>query len=150
MNKKVVFFSRKKKRSLVTAIELHFKSFTSADICFSKKCYSYSAEPIKPRITQTGRDLKIELLVRLSEAVGGNILCRDGIDLELTCSVQGLPTPKITWLRGDKTVGTGRKLKLGILKEESSGNYTCLATNVAGEARKTTKLTVRCKYNTAR
>ncbi|KAL9986930.1 hypothetical protein ACROYT_G001147 [Oculina patagonica] len=100
-------------------------------------------EPIKPRITQTGRDLKIELLVRLSEAVGGNILCRDGIDLELTCSVQGLPTPKITWLRGDKKVGTGWKLKLGILKEESSGNYTCLASNLAGEARKTTKLTVK-------
>lgn len=100
-----------------------------------------------PRITQTGRDLKIEQLVRLSEAVGGNILCRDGIDLELTCSVQGLPIPKITWLRGSKRVGTGRKLKIGILREESSGNYTCLATNIAGEARETTKLTVRCKYN---
>lgn len=115
-------------------------SFTTNQVFYS--CYT---EPIRPRITQTGRDLKIELLVRLSEAVGGNILCRDGIDLELTCSVQGLPTPKITWLRGDKKVGTGWKLKLGILKEESSGNYTCLASNLAGEARKTTKLTVKCK-----
>ena len=107
--------------------------------------YSYYTEPIKPRITKTGRDLTIELLVRLSEAVGGNILCRDGIDLELTCSVQGLPTPKITWLRRNEKVGTGWKLKLGILKEQTSGNYTCLATNIAGEARKTTKLTVKCK-----
>lgn len=107
--------------------------------------YSYYTEPIKPRITKTGRDLTIELLVRLSEAVGGNILCRDGIDLELTCSVQGLPTPKITWLRGNEKVGAGWKLKLGILKEQSSGNYTCLASNIAGEARKTTKLTVKCK-----
>ena len=94
--------------------------------------------------------MKVELLVRLSEAVGGNILCRDGIDLELTCSVQGLPTPKITWLRGEKKVATGRTLRLGILKEESSGNYTCLATNIAGEARKTTRLTVKCKYNIVR
>lgn len=77
--------------------------------------------------------------------VGGNILCRDGIDLELTCPVQGLPTPKITWLRGDKKVGTGGRLKLGILKEESSGNYSCVATNIAGEARKTTKLNVKSK-----
>jgi len=107
--------------------------------------YSYYAEPIKPRITETGRDMKVELLVRLSEVVGGNILCRDGIDLELTCPVQGLPTPQITWLRGDKKIGSGGRLRLGILREESSGNYSCVATNIAGEARKTTKLTVKCK-----
>lgn len=89
--------------------------------------------------------MKEELLVRLSEVVGGNILCRDGIDLELTCPVHGLPTPKITWLRGDKRVGTGGRLKLGILREESSGNYSCVASNIAGEARKTTKLNVKCK-----
>lgn len=93
---------------------------------------------------QTGRDLTLERITRLSEAVGGSILCRDGIDLELTCTVQGTPTPKIVWLRGGKTVGTGSKLNLGILKEESSGNYTCVATNVGGEDRKTTKLNVKC------
>lgn len=59
--------------------------------------------------------------------------------------MQGLPTPKITWLRGDKKVGAGGRLKLGILKEESSGNYSCVATNIAGEARKTTKLNVKSK-----
>ena len=113
---------------------------------FANKIFHlYSTEPIKPRITKTGRDMTVELLVRLSEVVGGNILCRDGIDLELTCPVQGLPTPKITWLRGDKRVGTGGRLKLGILREESSGNYSCVATNIAGEARKTTKLNVKCK-----
>lgn len=96
---------------------------------------------------QTGRNMTVETIARLSDAVGGNILCRDGIDLELTCTVQGTPTPKIVWLRGNKTLGTGFKLSLGILKEESSGDYTCLATNVGGEDRKTTKLIVRCKYN---
>lgn len=109
--------------------------------------YSHSLEPIKPRITETGRDLKIETITRLTEAVGGNILCRDGIDLELTCTAQGIPTPEIVWLRGNKTVGTGFKLSLGILREDSSGDYTCLATNVGGEDKKTTKLNVKCTYN---
>lgn len=61
--------------------------------------------------------------------------------------MQGTPTPKVVWLRGNKTIGTGYKLSLGILTEESSGDYTCLATNVGGEDRKTTKLNVKCTYN---
>lgn len=63
--------------------------------------------------------------------------------------MQGRPTPQIFWLRGNKTVGSGFKLDLGILEEESSGDYTCLATNVGGEDRKTTRLNVICKDNRA-
>ena len=140
-------------RLLSMATQLGYSFIMSRKRSFNTLCHMYasnfmfSIEPISPRITQTGKDLKIKQFVRLSEAVGGNILCRDGIYLELTCSVEGLPTPKVTWLRGSTKIGTGRKLSLGILQEESSGNYTCLAANIAGDTRKTTRLTVRCKYN---
>ena len=46
-------------------------------------------------------------------------------------------------------MGSGFKLDLGILEEESSGDYTCLATNVGGEDQKTTRLNVICKDNRA-
>ncbi|XP_068741513.1 hemicentin-1-like isoform X2 [Montipora capricornis] len=100
-------------------------------------------EPIQPRITETGNDLRVETMRRLSEHVGGNILCRIGVYLELTCTAQGTPTPEIVWLRGNTTrMGSGSKLTLGILKEENSGDYTCVASNLGGEDRKTTKLNV--------
>lgn len=91
--------------------------------------------------------MKVETIRRLTEPVGGNILSRDGIYLELTCSAQGTPPPTIVWLRGSTTrVGSGNKLNLGVLKEESSGDYTCVASNLGGEDRKTTKLNVTCTY----
>ena len=85
----------------------------------------------------------------MTEPVGGNILSTVGMYLELTCSAKGTPLPGIVWLRGSTTrVGSGNKLNLGFLKKESSGHYTCVASNLVGEDRKTTKLNVTCTYHT--
>ena len=75
-------------------------------------------------------------------------MSRVGVYLELTCSANGTPPPTIVWLRGSTTrVGSGNKLNLGVLKEESSGRYTCVASNLVGEDRKTTNLNVTGTYH---
>ncbi|XP_017276034.1 hemicentin-1 isoform X1 [Kryptolebias marmoratus] len=72
--------------------------------------------------------------------------------ISLECISSGIPPPSITWIKDGRPVDTtkehlrlhsaGRTLKITEARLEDSGNYTCLATNAAGEAKQHIRLSV--------
>lgn len=71
--------------------------------------------------------------------------------ITLSCPVQGIPFPNITWLKGRDPVAlsnrvrlllSGRQLEISLAEETDTSVYTCVATNVAGDARKEFELSV--------
>lgn len=78
-----------------------------------------------------------------------------GFPSVLSCNAEGSPTPSITWLKDNlPLVSTpqltytngGQALRLGSAQGDSSGLYTCRATNPAGTAIKHYSLSVLGKY----
>ena len=78
-----------------------------------------------------------------SAIVGGNILTVVSSSIELTCSAQGTPPPEISWKRGEVEVAKGRRFTIRKVKEVDSGNYTCVASSIAGQDSRTTRLLVK-------
>ena len=89
----------------------------------------------------------IDIIVGEAEVVEGDTLT-------LSCEVQGVPDPDITWTYND---GPGTQSE--IFKEPrnstlvvrnvtavSQGTYICIATNGAGQARSTKYVTVHGRY----
>lgn len=75
----------------------------------------------------------------------------EGRDLVLTCPVEGVPLPTTTWFFNGLPVETSDTLQIdevtGNLKiiemtPEDDGVYTCVATNIAGEASEDSYTTV--------
>ncbi|GFS73630.1 vascular endothelial growth factor receptor 2 [Nephila pilipes] len=72
--------------------------------------------------------------------------------LELNCSVEGTPRPKIIWYRNDDILTSNltggkfednfQKLVISRLVEDDSGDYICVAENVAGVIKRKMSLTV--------
>ncbi|NWU93884.1 HMCN1 protein, partial [Upupa epops] len=68
----------------------------------------------------------------------------------LQCMANGIPSPSITWLKDGQPVNTargnirlessGRILQVGKALLEDAGQYTCVATNAAGEAQQHIRL----------
>lgn len=74
-----------------------------------------------------------------------------GFPTVLPCDVEGSPTPSITWLKDNQPIVSspqltytrgGQALRLGSAQGESTGLYTCRATNPAGTAIKHYSLSV--------
>uniref|UniRef100_A0A3B5AUN6 Cell adhesion molecule-related/down-regulated by oncogenes n=1 Tax=Stegastes partitus TaxID=144197 RepID=A0A3B5AUN6_9TELE len=74
-----------------------------------------------------------------------------GFPTVLPCDVEGSPTPSITWLKDNQPIVStpqrtytrgGQALRLGSAQGDSSGLYTCRATNPAGTATKQYSLSV--------
>ncbi|XP_039476218.1 hemicentin-1 [Oreochromis aureus] len=74
-----------------------------------------------------------------------------GFPAVLPCDVEGSPTPSITWLKDNHPIVStpqltytrgGQALRLGSAQGDSSGLYTCRATNPAGTAIKHYSLSV--------
>ncbi|XP_059193550.1 hemicentin-1 [Centropristis striata] len=74
-----------------------------------------------------------------------------GFPTVLPCDVEGSPTPSITWLKDNQPIVSstestytrgGQALRLGSARGDSSGLYTCRATNPAGTAIKQYSLSV--------
>lgn len=78
-----------------------------------------------------------------------------GFGLSLVCSVTGSPTPKITWLRGDKVLPPSDydirfedglcQLNIETFGRTDIGEYTCVAENENGTARTMGVITVAGK-----
>lgn len=83
--------------------------------------------------------------------VGGNVTILEGRNLLLRCPAEGLPQPSTSWLFNGIPVvvsdtlqfdqGTG-ELKIIEMSQEDVGEYSCVATNIAGEAVETSYATV--------
>ncbi|TNM87116.1 hypothetical protein fugu_007346 [Takifugu bimaculatus] len=73
-----------------------------------------------------------------------------GQTLELECIVQGLPTPKVSWLRKDGEMSESRiskdmfdrRLSFTNISESDGGEYQCIAENVQGRTFHTYTVTV--------
>ncbi|XP_023249744.1 hemicentin-1-like [Seriola lalandi dorsalis] len=74
-----------------------------------------------------------------------------GFPTVLPCDVEGSPTPSITWLKDNQPIVSspqltythgGQALRLGSARGDSTGLYTCRATNPAGTAIKHYSLSV--------
>ncbi|KAA8592798.1 hypothetical protein FQN60_018253 [Etheostoma spectabile] len=74
-----------------------------------------------------------------------------GFPTVLPCDVEGSPTPSITWLKDNQPIVSspqltytrgGQSLRLGSAQGDSTGLYTCRATNPAGTAIKRYSLSV--------
>uniref|UniRef100_A0A3B4CE45 Myosin-binding protein C, cardiac-type n=1 Tax=Pygocentrus nattereri TaxID=42514 RepID=A0A3B4CE45_PYGNA len=80
-----------------------------------------------------------------------------GYNATLSCSVRGIPKPKITWYKNKMDISNEAKYRMfseqGVLTLEirkpcpfDGGVYTCKAVNASGEDTVECKLEVRCKY----
>ncbi|XP_061592163.1 neural cell adhesion molecule L1.2 isoform X2 [Cololabis saira] len=73
-----------------------------------------------------------------------------GQTIELECIVQGLPTPKVSWLRKDGELSESRtakdmfdrRLRFMNISENDGGEYQCMAENTQGKTTHTYMLTV--------
>ncbi|XP_034393183.1 neural cell adhesion molecule L1.2 isoform X2 [Cyclopterus lumpus] len=73
-----------------------------------------------------------------------------GQTVELECIVQGLPTPKVSWLRRDAEMSESRiikdmfnrRLRFNNISESDAGEYQCMAENSQGKATHTYTVTV--------
>uniref|UniRef100_UPI0037E8347E neural cell adhesion molecule L1.2 isoform X2 n=1 Tax=Semicossyphus pulcher TaxID=241346 RepID=UPI0037E8347E len=73
-----------------------------------------------------------------------------GQTIELECIVQGLPTPKVSWLRKDGELSESRtvkemfdrRLRFSNISESDGGEYQCIAENSQGKATHTYIVTV--------
>ena len=71
----------------------------------------------------------------------------------LTCSVDGNPTPKVTWSKLNSSLPVGRHvvessgaLILRDVRLGDEGVFNCRAENFLGRVNASAKLTVQCKY----
>ena len=70
----------------------------------------------------------------------------------LKCTVDGNPSPKVTWSRLNLSLPVGRHvvestgaLTVKEVKPEDEGVYSCRAENLLGQVNASAKLTVQCK-----
>ncbi|XP_067391212.1 hemicentin-1 isoform X2 [Emydura macquarii macquarii] len=96
-------------------------------------------------------DRKYDLNIHVPPSVVGDLEMPENISVveknpvTLICEASGIPLPSITWLKNGRPIllnssirilSGGRALRLMHTKVEDMGQYTCLVTNTAGEARK--------------
>lgn len=81
-----------------------------------------------------------------------------GKGISLECEVQGIPQPKVTWMkdgrpltkgRGMEILDEGRILQLKNIHVSDTGRYVCVAVNVAGMTDRKYDLSVHSKYKEA-
>lgn len=69
-----------------------------------------------------------------------------GATATLTCGAVGIPSPMVMWYQGEEQVGSDRVLLVEDVDEDSSGMYTCRASNDAGDTAMSAELAVYGKW----
>ncbi len=74
-----------------------------------------------------------------------------GRHITLNCPAMGIPYPTVQWFKENvpieadirhHMVQRGRQLRITAAQKEDTGSYTCMATNIAGQARRNFNLHV--------
>ena len=101
-----------------------------------------------PIISTENQALEMLKIENFSVPVGGAITTLDGNSVTLVCEVSGVPVPQITWVKDGAAVQKGGKsYTIQSVVRSDSGSYTCVATNIAGDAKATSQLIVRGKQH---
>ncbi|XP_068547343.1 hemicentin-1 isoform X4 [Anas acuta] len=102
-------------------------------------------------------DRKYDLNVHVPPSIAGDLQVPENIStveknpISLICEASGIPLPSITWLKNGwpvtlnssvRILSGGRTLRLTHTTVSNEGQYTCVVTNAAGEARKDFDLSV--------
>nr|XP_022298140.1 lachesin-like isoform X2 [Crassostrea virginica] len=81
------------------------------------------------------KTLHLTVLTKINKTVSStNMNVFEGEDVELYCEVRGNPEPLVRWIRNGESVVVGKNLSLHDVTCESSGTYTCTASNNVGKA----------------
>lgn len=105
-------------------------------------------------ITETIWEEAIELISPTFVKRLSPVRVMDGESVNLTCVVEGRPTPRVEWYHNDKPIKEGKEITIvqdmeGVCSlaitevfPEDAGEYTCRAVNPVGEAVCTSSLVV--------
>jgi len=97
-------------------------------------------------ITETTWEETVELVSPTFVRRLSPVKVMDGESVNLTCIVEGKPTPKVEWYHNDKPIKEGKEITIiqdmeGVCSlaiteifPEDAGEYTCHAVNLVGEA----------------
>ena len=108
-------------------------------------CFSLALQ--LPKIITNKEDVEVLKIEDVSVTLGGVITTLDGNRVSLLCKVSGVPVPQVTWEKDGVEVQRGGKVySIDTADQGDSGNYTCIATNIAGEVKATSQLNVLGKY----
>ncbi|CAH1270966.1 HMCN1 [Branchiostoma lanceolatum] len=83
---------------------------------------------------------------------GEDIIAVVNRPVELSCPVEGIPTPQVRWLHNQRPVNQdeniritrqGQTLTVSSVQVSHQGSFTCIASNIVGEVQRTFKFTVQ-------
>ena len=118
--------------------------------------YCVLLEPLAPIIQPPVGSIVSEDNRKVTASVGTRVNAFKEATLLLTCLVQGVPAPEISWSKGDQKVVTGARFLLVsngtlIIRNSSvddSGNYTCTANSSVGQDSSTSPVFISGKLST--
>ena len=100
-----------------------------------------------PEIITYKENVELLKIEDVSVNVGSMVTTLDGNRVSLLCEVSGVPTPQITWERDGVEIQRGGKFySIDTADQGDSGNYTCIASNLAGKVKATSQLNVLGTY----
>lgn len=75
------------------------------------------------------------------KAIANNVMVRLNTEAVLSCVADGIPSPHISWKRGDQLIEpdshfdpNSTSLRIPVVSVSDAGEFTCIARNVLGEA----------------
>ena len=105
---------------------------------------------VKGEKGEPGKSVSAPLLVEAPVAVTVN----EGQTAVLKCSVDGHPSPKLTWSKVNSSLPVGRHLIgpstaliIKNVKPEDAGVYSCSAQNLLGSTNASAPLKVQCEFH---
>ena len=69
----------------------------------------------------------------------------EGENLTLTCTVSGMPQPKVSWVKPNGQSVVGHVLKFVNINRSEAGKYKCEASNECENATEIATMVVQCK-----
>ena len=104
----------------------------------------------KPSIERSTKAVSWDTESPLTVAVGSRVEIINGSSVTLICNSSGFPLPKLTWTRGIEAIPVDDEYEIGEqaltisnVQLADAGEYTCTATNQAGQDAATTELVVK-------
>lgn len=121
-------------------------------ICSQLSCLAPSHRyPISalqlPKITTSKENVEVFNIENVSVSVVGMVTTLNGNRVRMVCEVSGVPVPQITWERDGVEVQRGGKFyTIDTAGQGDNGNYSCIASNSAGEVKATSQLNILGNY----